>query len=271
MRNHSGNNDAGKGAGGKGGGPSAPRDSAGVAGTREVRGAALGRMRGQVRAVPFIGGFVLIMAAALLGGIAYDRPSVLPWGAGATAVICAVLAMAGVGLVVLSFVRPRPLADDEREQIVRASKASTKSARRIRLQFLAVAGVLLVWGVAWIVAGGVRFGWADAAFWNWASGGVWAVAAAAVIGVIGVLLARSGRIPPLPRDDEREQLVKLKADAETGRVMYLACILLEVVLNMLAVALESDPLRYMGLGFLIAFILYAAVSMIARSYYERRM
>lgn len=259
MRNYSVNPDHAGGSGGPGG---------------SVSGAAAGA-RGVARAVPVIGGFVLFMAAVTIFGILMDRPSVFPWGWGAMIAIVAVLAVAGVALIVAGFVWPRPLTDDERRAIERAgkltAKATAKERFRARLKFFAAAGLLLVWGVSWTIGGGIRYGWTSAEFRSWAATGVWALVAAAFMIIAGLLSGRGKYAIPVPRDDERERLIKLKAGEAAGLIMYVACLAIAVLLFSLSAALDSSPLMYVGLGFLGAVVLYCVISVLARRYYDSRL
>lgn len=278
MRNHNVNNDGddivGRGDGaahGNAHGNARPlRD---LANPHDLRAPVSPRDR--VRGIPCMTGFALLMAAVLIGCILTDRPSVFPWGVGPTVTLCAVLAVVGVALIAAAFIRPHPPTDDERRAIARAARrpaeSVAKEARRGRLRFLAAAALMLVWGVAWIVTGGVRFGWGAPAFRDWAASGLWAVASGVIMIVAGLLIGRSGYGVPVPRGDERDRLVGLRAEAATGRIMAFACILLEVALMTASLAFDSAPLMYVGLGLLIAFVLHSVVSAIAAAYYERRM
>lgn len=241
---------------------------------RKTTNSVSGRMpsaRGVARAVPVIGGFVLLMAAMTVFGILADRPSALPWNRTATIVACAVLAVAGVALIAAGFVWPRPLTDDERRAIARAGKPTAEERARTRLKLFAAAGLLVVWGLSFGIGGGVRYGWGSAEFRGWAATGIWALAAAACMIVAGLLSGRNGRALPVPCDDERERLVKLKADSATGRIMYVVCIATEILLFSLSMAFDFAPLMYVALGFLGAAALYGVVAALARRYYDRRL
>lgn len=271
MRNH-GVNNAGSDRDEGGRAPDRFGESGGSG--RKTTNGGSGRMpsvRGVARAVPVIGGFALLMAAMTVFGILMDRPSALPWDRNATIVACAVLAVTGVALVVAGFIWPRPLTDDERRAIARTGKPTAGERFRARLKFFAAAGLLAVWGLSFGIGGGVRYGWGTAEFRGWAATGVWALAAAACMIVAGLLSGRNGRALPLPRDDERERLVKLKADSATGWIMYVACLTMEILLFSLSMAFDFAPLMYVGLGFLGAAALYGVVAALARRYYGRRL
>lgn len=271
MRNH-GVNNAGSDRGAEGRAPSRSGESVGA--SRETTNSGAGRMssvRGVARAVPVIGGFALLMAAMTVFGILADRPSVLPWSRNATIAVCAVLAVAGVALIAAGFIWPRPLTDDERRALARAGKPTTEERARTRLKLFAAAGLLVVWGLSFGIGGGARYGWGSAEFRGWAVTGIWALVAAACMIVTGLLSGRNGRALPVPRDDERERLVKLKADFATGWIMYVACLAMEILLFSLSVAFDFAPLMYVALGFLGAAALYGVVAALARRYYDRRL
>ncbi|WP_156963175.1 hypothetical protein [Bifidobacterium stellenboschense] len=213
------------------------------------------------------------MAVTTIGlsgvGMLIDDPRLIPVPLWLSMTTCAMLTLAGLGLIITAFVRPCTSAGDEPQTTRLASRPTSRQTRWTRIRMFAAAGIVLAWMAVFIIAGGIRYGWAGAAFRGWWTSSLWWLVPVVVFLIGGIVTERDPF--SVPREDERELLIKTKAAATTSRIMVLVCVGAEVLLMEASFAFGSKPLMYVGLGFLAALVIHTTVSMIVRSYYDNRM
>ncbi|WP_055427029.1 hypothetical protein [Bifidobacterium aesculapii] len=224
--------------------------------------------RGKARESTLFAGTALTVAGTGLCGVLVQDARLVPMPLWLSITVCVLLTAAGIALIVLSFVKPRPFDADELRQLANTPKGMDKEARRIRTLMFAAAGITAAWSILQIAAGGIRYGWSSAEFRDWCTSVTWGFVVA-VIFLVGGLVGRT--IHPLPRDDERETLIKLKAEAATSRIMAFICLAAEMLMLTASFAFEDMRLMYVGIGFLAAYIIHILVTLFAKRHYDNRM
>lgn len=225
--------------------------------------------RGKVREGTLFAGAVLLSAGTGLCGVLLQDVRLIPLPLWISIMICVLLTGAGIVLIVMSFLKPKPFDTGELHRFAATPKGAEQSARTTRNRMFVAAGIAVTWGVLWIVAGGIRYGWSSVAFRDWWTSGLWWIGVALIL-LVGGLLAR--RTPfPLLRDDEREMLVKLKAETTTSRIMRLVCLYANILLLIASFAFDNPHLMYVGIGFLTAYIIHIVVAAIAQRYYDNHL
>lgn len=224
--------------------------------------------RGRAREGTLFAGTALVVAGAGLCGVLAQDARLIPLPLWLSITACVLLTAAGIALIVLSFVKPRPFDADELRRLANTPKGMDKDARRTRTLMFAAAGITAAWGILQIAAGGIRYGWSSAEFRDWCTSATWWFVVA-VIFLIGGLVGRT--IHTLPRDDEREALIKLKAEAATSRIMAFVCLAAEMLMLTASFAFEDMRLMYVGIGFLVAYLIHVIVALFAKRHYDNRM
>lgn len=224
--------------------------------------------RGKAREGTLFAGTTLAVAGAGLCGVLAQDARLIPMPPWLSITVCALLTATGIALIVLSFVKPRPFDADELHQLANTPKELEKNARRTRKLMFAAAGITAAWGILQIAAGGIRYGWSSAEFRDWCTSATWGFVAAVVF-LVGGLVGRT--IHPLPRDDERETLIKLKAEAATSQIMAFICLAAEILMLTAAFAFEDIRLMYVGIGFLAAYLIHVIIALFAKRHYDNRM
>ena len=225
--------------------------------------------RGRAREGTLFAGAALTGIGIGLCGVIVQDAHLMPMPLWLSITACVLLTAAGIALIAFGFVKPRPFDADELRRLANTSKGMEKDARRTRNRMFAAAGITVAWGILQITAGGIRYGWSSGEFRDWCTSAAWLIVVA-IIFLVGGLAARRAPIP-LPRDDEREALIKLKAAAATSRIMAAVCLTAEMLMLTLAFAFEDMRLMYVGIGFLAAYIIHILVALFAKQHYGNRM